>query len=42
MKKVLELTPEQRALAGKLGHEKMEKEFDKKKVVDMTVSKILE
>ena len=42
MKKVLELTPEQRALAGKLGREKMEKEFDKKKVVDMTVSKILE
>ena len=42
MKKVMELTPEQRALAGKLGREKMEKEFDKKKVVDMTVSKILE
>ena len=42
MKKVMELTPEQRALAGKLGREKMKKEFDKKKVVDMTVSKILE
>lgn len=40
MKKVMELTPEKRELAGKLGREKMECEFDKKKVVQMTAAKI--
>lgn len=42
MKKVMELTREQRELAGKRGRKKMEKEFDKKKVVEKTVSRILE
>lgn len=42
MKQVMEMTPDQRALAGKLGREKMEREFDKQKVVEQTVSKILE
>lgn len=40
MKKVVELSPEKRELAGKLGREKMEREFDKKSVVEMTAEKI--
>lgn len=40
MKKVVELTPEKRELAGRLGREKMEREFDKKKVVEKTAEKI--
>lgn len=42
MKKVVELTPEKRELAGKLGREKMEREFAKEKVVQMTAEKIKE
>lgn len=41
MKKVVELTPEKRELAGKLGREKIEREFDKKMVVEKTAEKIL-
>lgn len=40
MKKVIEMTEEQREQAGKFGREKMEREFDKNKVVQMTVEKI--
>lgn len=40
MKKVMEMTAEEREQAGKFGREKMEKEFDKNKVVQMTVRKI--
>ena len=40
MKKVVELSPEKRELAGKLGREKIEREFGKKMVVDMTMSAI--
>lgn len=42
MKKVIEMTIEEREQAGKFGREKMEKEFDKNKVVQMTVRKIKE
>ena len=42
MKKVVELSPEKRELAGKLGREKMEREFDKKRVVEMTTKEIRE
>lgn len=42
MKKVVELTPEKRELAGKHGREKMEREFAKEKVVQMTAEKIRE
>jgi len=41
MKRVVELTPEKRELAGKLGREKIEREFDKKMVVEKTAEKIL-
>ncbi len=40
MKKVVELVPEKRELAGKLGRKKMAKEFDKKMVVKMTKDEI--
>lgn len=40
MKKVVELTPEKRELAGKLGREKMEREFGKMMVVEKTAEKI--
>ena len=40
MKKVVELTPEKRELAGKLGREKMEREFDKRMVVEKTAERI--
>lgn len=41
MKQVINLTPEEREAAGKLGRKKMEREFDRKKVVDLTVSQIM-
>lgn len=41
MKQVINLTPEEREAAGKLGRKKMEREFDRKKVVDLIVSQIM-
>lgn len=40
MKSVVELTPEKRELAGKLGREKLEREFDKRMVVEKTAKEI--
>ena len=40
MKRFTELSREKRELLGKAGREKMEKEFDKKKVVEETVKVI--
>lgn len=42
MKKVVELTPEKRELAGKLGREKMKREFEKRMVVEKTAERIKE
>lgn len=41
MKQVINLTPEEREMAGKLGRQKMEREFDRKKVVNLTVAQIM-
>ena len=40
MKRFTELSREKRELMGKAGREKMEREFDKKKVVEETVKVI--
>lgn len=42
MKKIMELSPEQREEAGRRGRKKMEREFAKEKVVQMTAEKIKE